>query len=114
MPTILIAEDEGLIRLGAVSTLEIEGYAVLEAGNGTEAVAMFYDHLGRIDLILLDIQMPEMNGYDVLEKIRFIDRDVPILFFTSVLMNWEHYDVAGIVQKPYRRGELLRAVAIAL
>ena len=114
MPTILVAEDEPLIRLDAVEALEVVGYTVLEAQDGAEAVAKFYDHLGQIDLVLLDIQMPQLNGYDVLEKIRFVDRDVIVLFLTAVVIDWEQYDVAGIVQKPYRRTELLRAVTTAL
>ena len=111
---ILVAEDEPLIRLDAVEALEVVGYTVIEAQDGAETVAQFYDHLGQIDLVLLDIQMPQLNGYDVLEKIRFVDRDVIVLFLTAVVIDWEQYDVAGIVQKPYRRTELLRAVTTAL
>ena len=110
MATILIAEDELLIRLAAQSVLEDAGHTVLEAGDGMRAVDLFYDHLSEIDLVLLDIQMPVLNGHEVLEKLRFVQQDIKVLFFTAVVMAWEEYGIDGIIQKPYSSHELLRKV----
>lgn len=110
MQTILIAEDEPLIRLSTRMVLEEANYTVFEAADGAEAVEVFFDHLGQIDLVLLDIQMPLLNGYDVLEKMRFVESDVKVLFLTAVVIDWENYDVEGIIQKPHDGRELLRKV----
>ena len=110
MPTILIAEDELLTRMAARATLEDANYTVLEAGDGDKAVNIFFDHFQQIDLVLLDIQMPLLNGHEVLEKLRFVAPDVKVIFLTGVVMDWENLGVEGIIQKPYDSRVLLRKV----
>lgn len=107
---ILIAEDELLVREAARMALEDEQYTVLLADNGDEALEIFVDRYEEIDLVLLDVQMPGMNGDDALEQMQFIDPDVKVIFVTGVIINWEELGVAGIIQKPYGSDELLRRV----
>lgn len=66
--TILVVEDEVDLRENIQLSLEKSGYNVLVAGDGTEALEML--HLQPVDLILADIAMPEMNGYQLLERVR--------------------------------------------
>lgn len=67
-PTILIADDEKGARFGMKKALERDGYSLFEAINGEEALEFIKGRLP--DLVFLDINMPEMNGLEVLEKIR--------------------------------------------
>ena len=73
---ILVAEDDPHILTGLVDTLESEGYRGTPAKNGKEAVDLF--ETGKFDLILLDIMMPGLSGYDVCRTIRKIDEQVPV------------------------------------
>ena len=110
MRTILLAEDEPLIRMAIRAALEDAGYHVLEASDGNEGVDVFYNHIGQIDLVLLDIQMPLLNGHEVLEKLRFVEPDVKVIFLTAVVIDWEDLGVADIIQKPVDSRTLLRKV----
>ena len=65
-PKILIAEDEALLRLVAVEALRDAGYDVLEAGDGTEGLAVL-NTAEHIDLLVTDIKMPGLNGYELAE-----------------------------------------------
>jgi DNA-binding response OmpR family regulator len=78
---ILIAEDDISIREGLVYLLNNEGYETLAAENGARAVALFHAHSP--DLILLDIMMPEMDGYQVCREIRRHNTSVPVLFLSA-------------------------------
>lgn len=78
---ILIAEDEDSIRNLLKFNLEAEGYLVTSVSNGLDAMKRFRD--GRYDLAILDIMMPEIDGYSVCESIRLIDAEVPILFLSA-------------------------------
>jgi CheY-like chemotaxis protein len=64
--TILLAEDEALLRLVAVEALKDAGYEVLEAGNGNEGLAILQSS-EHIDLLVTDIKMPGLNGYQLAE-----------------------------------------------
>ena len=110
MPTILIAEDELLTRMATRATLEDASYTVLEAGDGDEAVDVFFDNFAEIDLVVLDVQMPLLNGHEVLEKMRFVKPDVKVIFLTGVVMDWEDLGAEGIIQKPYDSRMMLRKV----
>lgn len=110
MPTILIVEDEPLTRMATRAILEDANYTVLEAGDGNEGVDVFFDHFEQIDLVVLDIQMPLLNGHEVLEKLRFVAPDVKVIFLTAVVIDWEDLGVEGIIQKPYNARALLRKV----
>jgi CheY-like chemotaxis protein len=68
MPTILIVEDEVSCRLPLTRLLQIEGYDVVEAGDGLEALQRLDER--KIDLILLDMVMPRMGGIEFLERMR--------------------------------------------
>ena len=72
---ILVAEDDENILSGLTDVLESEDYKVYPASDGKKALALFND--GKFDLIMLDVMMPEMNGYDVCKQIRKTDEDVP-------------------------------------
>ena len=66
MKKILIVDDESNIRLGLNKCLAKEGYYIEEASNGEEALQLIYNK--KYDLILMDVQMPELNGFDVLKR----------------------------------------------
>jgi DNA-binding response OmpR family regulator len=110
---ILIAEDDRSIREGLRATLESEGCTVTTAGNGAQALALWPQ--ARYDLVILDVMMPRVSGYDVCREIRAHDARVPVLFLTA---KGEEIDkVVGLrlgaddyVTKPFGVHELLARV----
>jgi two-component system, OmpR family, alkaline phosphatase synthesis response regulator PhoP len=78
---ILLAEDEENIRDIVKLNLELENYEVIETDNGKDAVSLFREQY--FDLIILDVMMPEMNGFEVCEQIRLTNTDVPVIFLTA-------------------------------
>ncbi|MBX3064876.1 MAG: response regulator transcription factor [Anaerolineae bacterium] len=83
--TILIVEDERTLREVVRKYLELDGFAVLEAATGTEALSVLQAQSERgqeIDLILLDIMLPELDGFTVARKVRS-DADIPIIVLSS-------------------------------
>jgi len=81
--TILLAEDEEALSSVARRLLERLGYNVMTAVDGVEALHMFVAGRDQIDLVLLDISMPRMGGAEAYDRIRAIDRSVPIGFMTG-------------------------------
>jgi len=86
MKTILVAEDRDVSRELARTLLEHSGYAVLEASNGAQAVEIAFAKLP--DLVLLDLQMPIKNGFEVLHELRSDKRfsSTPIVALTASAM----------------------------
>ena len=115
--SILVAEDDPNILTGLVDTLESEGYEVATATNGKEALQLF--EAGRFDLILLDIMMPEISGYDVCKQIRAKDEGTPIIMLTA--KSEEIDKVVGLqlgaddyISKPFGVHELLARIQAVL
>ncbi|MDR1010501.1 MAG: response regulator transcription factor [Opitutaceae bacterium] len=114
---ILIAEDDTNIRLGLMTTLESEGYDVTAAGDGAQAIKLYPQ--AKYDLVILDIMMPGMSGYDVCKEIRAKDARVPVLFLSA---KGEEIDkVVGLklgaddyMTKPFGVHELLARVEALL
>jgi len=86
--TILIAEDDALIRLLFKIVLNGKGLNLLFAGTGTQAVRI-YEETANIDLVLLDIRMPEMNGIVALDKILNLNPDAKVVMQTAYVMHDE-------------------------
>ncbi|MDI9369742.1 MAG: response regulator, partial [Synergistota bacterium] len=78
---ILLAEDDTAIQTGVRDLLESEGYRVTTADDGRSALDLY--HKLKPDLVLLDVMMPGMNGYDVCREIRLQDRHTPVLMLTA-------------------------------
>ena len=100
---ILVVEDDQMIREGVCEYLSESGYEMVEAGDGREALARFYSD--DIDLVILDIQIPHINGLDVLKEIRRKSR-LPVLILTA--FSDEEYKIEaftsladGYIEKPF-------------
>jgi DNA-binding response OmpR family regulator len=114
---ILIAEDDANIRSGLVDALESEGYEVEAVADGQAALEAFRRR--KPDLVLLDIMMPEVSGYDVCRTIRRDDTHTPVILLTA---KGEEIDkVVGLelgaddyITKPFGVRELLARVAAVL
>ncbi len=114
---ILIAEDDSNIRLGLIATLESEGYDVVAASDGAQALKLYPQ--SKYDLVLLDVMMPKASGYDVCRELRAAGAGVPVLFLTA---KGEEVDkVVGLklgaddyVLKPFGVHELLARVEALL
>jgi len=78
---ILLVEDESHLRDNIRTNLELEGYEVVSTGVGREALKHFKEQ--RFNLVILDVMLPEMSGYDICEQIRLEDSHIPILFLTA-------------------------------
>jgi DNA-binding response OmpR family regulator len=78
---VLIAEDDPHMRTGVMELLENEGYRVIAAADGEQALEQW--RLEKPDFVCLDIMMPKINGYDVCRQIRRADRTIPILFLSA-------------------------------
>ena len=116
---ILVIDDEGVMRVTATAILSELGYQVLAAENGQVGLDMFRDKHQEIDLVLLDMVMPEMNGRDCFFAMRQIDADVRVILSSGFTQSEELADMRdnqllGFVRKPYRAAVLSRVVAAAL
>lgn len=77
--TVLVVEDNPMVRRLAVRVLGQMGFRVVEAADGMEAVEVFEEHRDRIRVVLCDVTMPRMGGWDTLAALRRIDPDVPVI-----------------------------------
>jgi DNA-binding response OmpR family regulator len=114
--TILIAEDESMIRGLIVDALTEAGYTVIEASNGTEALALL-DRPDHVTLIVTDINMPGLNGIDMARAVRRDKPDLPILFASARGDLLGDSDLArpyNVISKPFRLDELVRRVQALL
>lgn len=116
--TILVADDEARIRRLVGDFLKSQGYNVLEAKDGQEAVDIFNENAQQIHLIILDIMMPRLDGWQVLAEIRSSSL-VPVLLLTA--KGEEHDQLNGFklgaddfVTKPFSPSILMARVAALL
>jgi DNA-binding response OmpR family regulator len=114
--SVLVVDDDGDVRALVVELLTRSGYDVSEAPNGREALKLLYEQ--RPDLVLLDISMPELDGWATLERIRELS-DVPVLMLSALGAELEKVRAlrAGAddyVTKPFGRQELLARVESVL
>jgi PAS domain S-box-containing protein len=112
---ILIAEDNPDVRESLKAMLETMGYTVTAAANGEEAIALFDEMGGNIDLLVTDVVMPGMSGKDVAERIKKIKENVKVLFISgyddSVIV--DHHilgDSVNLLQKPFPAKELAKKI----
>ncbi|MCG3135269.1 MAG: Transcriptional regulatory protein WalR [Planctomycetes bacterium] len=114
---ILVVEDDPAIRLGLVKNLGFEGYEVVEAKDGEQGLELAFSE--RPDLILLDLMLPGMNGYEICRSVRKHDSAVAILMLTA--KGFEQDKVLGLdvgaddyVTKPFSVKEVMARVRALL
>ena len=114
---IVIVEDDPSILRGLQMNLELEGYSVRVATNGRTGLEMV--RAGPIDLLVLDIMLPEMNGYEVCRRIRDEGNEVPIIVLSAKATEVDK--VMGLdlgaddyVVKPFALGELIARIKARL
>ncbi|HEY8505948.1 MAG TPA: ATP-binding protein, partial [Gemmataceae bacterium] len=116
--TVLLVDDEPMIRDLGVAILERFGYRVLLACDGREAIDIYRDRGREIDLVVLDLTMPNLSGRDASRELRRIDPGVRILFTSGYSADYlddsSELPALGFVSKPYRPDELAAAVRAAL
>ena len=113
--SILLVDDDADLRESIEDALQEEGYRVTSAANGKEALSLLKDGKVRPDLILLDIMMPEMDGWAFRAEQRKDPElaPIPVVVFTaygSPKDAAEQLQAAGFLRKPLRLDELLSAI----
>lgn len=103
MKTILIVEDETMLRECIKDTLESKNWIVHEARNGSEALQFLENH--KVDLVLTDIDMPIKNGLEMLKEFRIRDHDTPVVIMSGRCQMDEktliELGANSFVQKPF-------------
>ncbi|MEA3545178.1 MAG: response regulator, partial [Thermodesulfobacteriota bacterium] len=116
---ILVVDDEATIRMTAQETLESLGYTVIVANNGREGLALFKQEADSIDLVFMDMIMPEMNGEESFYAMRKINPAVKVLLASGFsrgadIEQLKAEGLQGFIPKPYTAVALSRAVATIL
>ncbi len=117
--TVLIIEDDPVVRAIAGEILSGLGYRVLEAEDGDDGLQVYNRNKDEIDVILLDMVMPKMNGREVFEELMTLDPHVKVVFSSGFSHDRGFHELMekgarGFIQKPYRQQELGRVIKEAL
>ncbi len=115
--TILLVDDEVVVRSVAQSLLKKHGYRVITADNGEEALAVLGRMDGEIDLVMLDLTMPRLSGRDTFAAMRRGNaRNIPVVICSGYMVDLDKFDEEtgsrpdAFVQKPYTLEDLARTV----
>jgi PAS domain S-box-containing protein len=111
---VLLAEDEGIVRRLMVQTLRREGWEVLDAPSGAEALRLARERGLSLDLLVTDIMMPGMSGRELAERLRRTQPDLPVLFVTGFSSEDDPRRLPGsgvaLLQKPFLPESLVARV----
>lgn len=111
--TVMLVDDDPQLRRVVSMFFELEGYNVVQAKDGREAITMLAEYIP--DVILLDLMMPDVPGLEVCQHVRSDRRlkDIPVVVFTAAEMQEEELRAAGadrFITKPYSLEGLRRVV----
>lgn len=112
--TILIVEDDDSVRRLAVCFLKRQGYITLESRGGQEALEIFKAHCNTIDLVLIDVIMPELSGLEMV-KLRLISQNFKVLYMSGYtdngfINNFVLKEGIGFIAKPFTFESLLKKI----
>jgi PAS domain S-box-containing protein len=113
--TVLVVDDEELVRTFVERTLAREGFRVLTAPDGETAIALFEGQSGSIDCVVLDMTMPGLNGAETFDRLQQIRSSVPVILssgFDGAEMHrsFGRRGFASFLQKPYKPHDLVRRI----
>jgi CheY-like chemotaxis protein len=117
--TILLVEDEAAVRTLAKKILRARGYRVLEASDGAIALRLAAGHVGEIDLVLTDVEMPNLGGRGMVEELRELSPEMRVLFMSGYRKDEVFSDATAAkripyLQKPFTGEQLAAQVRAAL
>ena len=110
--TILVADDEAMVRSILKLILARGGYQITEAVDGEDAVCQFTQAPEQYDLVLLDMQMPRLDGQQALQRMRQIAPQLKAILLSGAMADEDHPSHAGtrLMFKPFENKELLRNI----
>jgi CheY-like chemotaxis protein len=113
--TILLVDDEDVIIESCEQMIRALGYNVLTAKNGKEALEIFKENQDRIDMVILDMIMPDMNGGDTYDRLKKIDSDVKVLLSSGYSLDSKATEIlnrgcCGFIQKPFYLNEMAQRI----
>jgi two-component system cell cycle sensor histidine kinase/response regulator CckA len=113
--TVLVVDDDDMVRDVGEKMLKAFGYGVLAARNGKEAIRLYNASKERIDMIILDIIMPEMGGGEAFNKIKEINPKAKVLLWSGYSPNDQVSEILergcdGFIQKPFSPKELSQKI----
>jgi CheY-like chemotaxis protein len=116
METILIVDDEPVIRALLEVVLHRAGFTVLTAGCGREAISISRSHRGEIALLITDITLPGMTGWTLAAEVIKADPDIPVLFISGGCIEADYQECgrSEFLAKPFSLSSLLMEVRTLL
>lgn len=116
---VLIVEDEENLAKTIAINLQLEGYQIMIAATGSEAMKLFIANNNALNIVLLDVMLPEINGFDLCAEFKKINPTVPVIFLTA--KNSSNDKISGLklgaddyIVKPFELEELLLRIANVL
>lgn len=114
-PTVLLVDDQAALRKFVSRLLSKHGYSVLEAGGGLQALRVCEQHDGPIHLLLSDVIMPVMGGWELAERVKLMKPDVKVLFISGyadevIASRGEFKHGTNFLQKPFSPNVLIARV----
>ena len=111
----LVVEDEEPLRKMVAIMLKRLGFTALEAKDGVEALEVFGQHQSEIKLVITDLTMPRMNGWETLTALRKLQPDIPVILASGYdkahVMSGDHPELPqALLPKPYNRTALSDAI----
>jgi len=115
METILLVDDEAILRRLVRKILQTHGYTVLEASRGKDAIQICQQHEGPIHLLLTDVTMPEMNGRNLAERVTTLRPHTRVLYMSgytdgALITPFGLITPTAFIQKPFTPDALTRKV----
>ena len=117
--TVLMVEDEGVLRLAVSKMLRKKGFGVIEACDGLSALELIRSHKNEIDVLLLDVTLPGMSGREVFEQALRLRSDLKIILTSAHSRETVDASFAGLrvesfIRKPFRFAELMQLLQDSL
>jgi CheY-like chemotaxis protein len=113
--TVLVVDDDPAVRKVIAAFLGSDGFSILEAQNGVQAVEVFGTSRGQIVLVITDVEMPVMDGLEAVARMKAIDQSVRVLIISGhpAKLEQDRYECKRLA-KPFSRTQLLDSVHLAL
>ncbi len=117
--TVMVVDDEDVVRRMAQRILEDAGFDVLAAADGEEAIERFRGHGGPVAAVLLDLTMPRLGGEETLQRLRQLAPDLPVILTSGyseseIALRFEGVRLEGFLHKPFRPSDLLERIRAIL